>query len=162
MSAQTDKKGFTIIEVVLVLAIAGLIFLMVFIALPALQRGQRDTQRKNDLSRVQSQVQNFQTASRGAIPTSAEFNGTFLTSYMKANGDAFTDPSGKNYEFVALGAAVVPTAIDATTTTQATVRIYETAGAICGTGGAATAGQGARKVALRIVLEGGGVSCVNN
>ncbi|MBQ3261101.1 type II secretion system protein, partial [Candidatus Saccharibacteria bacterium] len=28
------KKGFTIIEVVLVLAIAGLIFLMVFIALP--------------------------------------------------------------------------------------------------------------------------------
>ncbi|MBP6924997.1 type II secretion system protein [Candidatus Saccharibacteria bacterium] len=30
------KKGFTIIEVVLVLAIAGLIFLMVFIALPAL------------------------------------------------------------------------------------------------------------------------------
>lgn len=32
------KKGFTIIEVVLVLAIAGLIFLMVFLALPALQR----------------------------------------------------------------------------------------------------------------------------
>ena len=33
-----SKKGFTIIEVVLVLAIAGLIFLMVFVALPALQR----------------------------------------------------------------------------------------------------------------------------
>ena len=41
-----DKNGFTIIEVVLVLAIAGLIFLMVFIALPALQRSQRDTQKK--------------------------------------------------------------------------------------------------------------------
>ena len=37
-----NKKGFTIIEVVLVLAIAGLIFLMVFIALPALQRSQRN------------------------------------------------------------------------------------------------------------------------
>ena len=46
------KKGFTIIEVVLVLAIAGLIFLMVFIALPQLQRAQRDTQRRNDLARV--------------------------------------------------------------------------------------------------------------
>ncbi|MCL2869540.1 prepilin-type N-terminal cleavage/methylation domain-containing protein, partial [Candidatus Saccharibacteria bacterium] len=34
------RQGFTIIEVVLVLAIAGLIFLMVFIALPALQRSQ--------------------------------------------------------------------------------------------------------------------------
>ena len=41
-----DKGGFTIIEVVLVLAIAGLIFLMVFIALPALQRSQRDTERR--------------------------------------------------------------------------------------------------------------------
>jgi prepilin-type N-terminal cleavage/methylation domain-containing protein len=38
-----NKKGFTIIEVVLVLAIAALIFLMVFSALPALQRNQRDT-----------------------------------------------------------------------------------------------------------------------
>lgn len=42
----SSKKGFTIIEVVLVLAVAGLIFLMVFIALPALQRSQRDSQRK--------------------------------------------------------------------------------------------------------------------
>lgn len=33
---NSTKKGFTIIEVVLVLAVAGLIFLMVFLALPAL------------------------------------------------------------------------------------------------------------------------------
>ena len=54
MNQTTTKKGFTIIEVVLVLAIAGLIFLMVFLALPALQRSQRDTQRKNDISRLQA------------------------------------------------------------------------------------------------------------
>ena len=42
MTKKDNKKGFTIIEVVLVLAIAGLIFAMVFIALPALQRSQRD------------------------------------------------------------------------------------------------------------------------
>lgn len=46
------KRGFTIIEVVLVLAIAGLIFLMVFIALPALQRSQRNTRRRQDISRI--------------------------------------------------------------------------------------------------------------
>lgn len=45
------RTGFTIIEVVLVLAIAGLIFLMIFIALPSLQRSQRDQTRKNDVSR---------------------------------------------------------------------------------------------------------------
>lgn len=50
-------EGFTIIEVVLVLAIAGLIFLMVFLALPALQRSQRDTQRKNDIGRLKAAYQ---------------------------------------------------------------------------------------------------------
>ena len=53
-----DKKGFTIIEVVLVLGIAALIFLMVFIAVPVLNRNQRDTARKNDLSLVSTAVTN--------------------------------------------------------------------------------------------------------
>lgn len=56
-----SKQGFTIIEVVLVLAIAGLIFLMVFIALPALQRSQRDTSRRNDMSRVDTSLVQYQT-----------------------------------------------------------------------------------------------------
>ena len=55
------KAGFTIIEVVLVLAIAGLIFLMVFVALPALQRSQRDTARRNDMSRVDTSLVQYQT-----------------------------------------------------------------------------------------------------
>ena len=54
-------SGFTIIEVVLVLAIAGLIFLMVFVALPALQRSQRDTARRNDMSRVDTSLIQYQT-----------------------------------------------------------------------------------------------------
>ena len=74
MNKLNTKKGFTIIEVVLVLAIAGLIFLMVFIALPALQRNQRDTQRKNDLSRIQSAVNSYQANSKGKIPGSSELN----------------------------------------------------------------------------------------
>ena len=49
---RQPKAGFTIIEVVLVLAIAGLIFLMVFLALPALNRGQRNTQRKRDAAQI--------------------------------------------------------------------------------------------------------------
>ena len=47
-----QTKGFTIIEVALVLAIAGLIFLIVFIALPALQRSQRDNARRQFLARA--------------------------------------------------------------------------------------------------------------
>lgn len=59
MNARQNTKGFTIIEVVLVLAIAALIFLMIFVALPALQASQRDTARKNDASIVASGVVKF-------------------------------------------------------------------------------------------------------
>ena len=38
-----QRGGFTIIEVVLVLAIAGLIMIMVFVALPSMQKAQRNT-----------------------------------------------------------------------------------------------------------------------
>ncbi len=67
MSKQELKqKGFTIIEVVLVLAIAALIFLMVFIALPALQRSQRDTARKQDVSTVAAAVNDWQGNNRNS------------------------------------------------------------------------------------------------
>ena len=72
MNIQTKKEGFTIIEVVLVLAIAGLIFLMVFIALPALQRNQRDTARKSDVSTVSSAVSSYTGNNRGDYPTAAQ------------------------------------------------------------------------------------------
>lgn len=67
MNRVKQQNGFTIIEVVLVLAIAALIFLMIFIALPALQRNQRDTARKNDASVVSSAVTNFTSNQRRAF-----------------------------------------------------------------------------------------------
>lgn len=75
MNVQNKEKGFTIIEVVLVLAIAGLIFLMVFIALPALQRNQRDTARKNDVSVVAAAVTSYTSNNRGTLPTTATITG---------------------------------------------------------------------------------------
>jgi prepilin-type N-terminal cleavage/methylation domain-containing protein len=87
-------KGFTIIEVVLVLAIAGLIFLMVFIALPSLQRGQRDAQRKQDLARIQTQIQSYASNARGNIP--ADLTSSFVANYLGGSGavagDQYKDP----------------------------------------------------------------------
>ena len=62
-------KGFTIIEVVLVLAVAGLIFAMVFMALPALWASQRDTARRESVLSFVRTLKSFQTNnSRGALP----------------------------------------------------------------------------------------------
>lgn len=77
MNVQTksNTKGFTIIEVVLVLAIAGLIFLMVFIALPALQRSQRDQARKNDVSTIAGAVTSYSSNNRGNFPDEDDLSG---------------------------------------------------------------------------------------
>jgi prepilin-type N-terminal cleavage/methylation domain-containing protein len=99
--SQNNKKGFTIIEVVLVLAIAGLIFLMVFIALPALQRSQRNTQRKNDLSRFVTAATQYQSNNGNKLPSrDYEWNFTFANRYIKAGSDdQFADPDGETYVF---------------------------------------------------------------
>src|SRR5438309_1368898 len=62
-------KGFTIIEVLIVLAIAGLILAIVFLAVPALQRNSRNTQRKADISSILSGLNEYVTNNRGTFPT---------------------------------------------------------------------------------------------
>lgn len=69
-----QRKGFTIIEVVLVLAIAALIILMVFIAWPALQRTQRDQARKSDIALIGSTISTFKSNNRGRLPNICELN----------------------------------------------------------------------------------------
>lgn len=71
MKNLTKEKGFSIIEVVLVLAIAGLIFLMVFIALPALQRNQRDQARQTEVGTIVSAINTYMGSNNGQMPTSA-------------------------------------------------------------------------------------------
>ena len=151
-----QKKGFTIIEVVLVLAIAGLIFLMVFIALPALQRGQKDQQRANDLSRLQTALTKYQTNNRNKIPGDSSnmtpWN-SFVTRYVKVGDDTFADPNGEDYTLTASNpeATFVPSPRN----------VQVSVGSVCD-GENLKTGQGASKVSFRMKLEGGGIACVNN
>lgn len=65
---QSKSDGFTIIEVMIVLAIAGLILLIVFLAVPALQRNSRNTQAKNEASNILGAVNEYITNNNGALP----------------------------------------------------------------------------------------------
>jgi type II secretory pathway pseudopilin PulG len=85
-TALGGGSGFTIIEVVLVLAIAGLIFLMVFLALPALQRSQRDTARKNDVGIVVAGIQSYMGNNKEKLPDSDQANGTYFPTAAGASG----------------------------------------------------------------------------
>lgn len=111
-TATKHRKGFTIIEVVLVLAIAGLIFLMIFIAFPALQRGQRNTQRRRDLSMIVSQMNRWRVNNSGTSVSdnySKAFaaNG-FCTFYNHYIDDTVVDPStGEPYKAALWGSTIV-------------------------------------------------------
>jgi prepilin-type N-terminal cleavage/methylation domain-containing protein len=76
---KSKGEGFTIIEVMIVLAIAALILLIVFLAVPALQRNSRNTQRKSDVSQIASAIANFVSNNGGSLPTAVGTNSTDAT-----------------------------------------------------------------------------------
>lgn len=82
MSNIKNRKegGFTIIEVLIVLAIAGLIMLIVFLAVPALQRNARNTTNKNDASSVVGGINEYVSNNDGSFPTAVTGTGTVLIS----------------------------------------------------------------------------------
>ena len=75
---------------------------MVFIALPALQRNQRDTQRKNDISRLQEAIERYKANNKGQLPWEVGVIGdhntsNFANNYLKRDQGEWRDPSGSPY-----------------------------------------------------------------
>jgi prepilin-type N-terminal cleavage/methylation domain-containing protein len=70
---RKKQEGFTIIEVMIVLVIAAVILLMVFLAVPALQRNSRNTQRKNDAANLLAAVNEYASNHNGQLPSSSTF-----------------------------------------------------------------------------------------
>ena len=137
----SQKQGFTIIEVVLVLAIAGLIFLMVFVAFPALQRNQRDTQRRQAYADLSAAVISSATNSNGHFPGDGA-EAALATSMG-------TDPqTGAAYTVDVRGLANMP---------NPTVgNVFVVSGANCGTNGATpTADTNTNHFIVYGFLEGG-------
>ncbi len=158
MSLQ-KQRGFTIIEVVLVLAIAGLIFLMVFIALPTLQRNQRDTTRRQDVSRFKAQINQYQTNNKGDVPdiTDAASASSFISKYMN---NEWNDPkTGSAYGF-----QVQTDNLSNLGSTEADGGKWTyKKGRVCGLNETMTAtGAGNRNYAIAMKLEGSGIFCTDN
>jgi len=81
MNIRKSDKGFTIIEVVIVLAIAGLIFAIVFWALPNLQKNQRDNTRRNVVGNVVANLDQHAANLNGSYPDSGAKYVAFLETF---------------------------------------------------------------------------------
>lgn len=183
------KEGFTIVETALVIAIAGLIFLMMLVALPALQRSQRDAKRKEDIITFLEKVEKYQSTNRGALPGLAESSdeiivkwdedlddmdpsrwGGFYRDYLGAN---FVDPTGENYvlDVLQCNGSITNANCDSRVSSIAgslsnkifpnDYKLYVIVQAKCA--GDETKGvianSNPRKIAVLYKLEGGGIHC---
>lgn len=159
------QQGFTIIEVVLVLAIAGLIFLMVFIALPTLQTNQRDTQRRDDVARFKAQINQFQANNKGKVPAQVGTTCVAATGTNPKNAVDFVNGYLTTWEDPTDGATYLSKCqTSAAGVTQPGRWFYSnapTTGSECD-GEAIVAGTGTRQYALIMKLEGSGTICVDN
>lgn len=101
---KNRNKGFTLIEVMIVLAIAGLIMAIIFIAVPALQRNQRDSSRQNIVSRIKSEMETYASNNGGlyafgltdancGTPAPRGNWNDFYCRYITANNIKDVDPS---------------------------------------------------------------------
>lgn len=144
------ERGFTIIEVLIVLAIAGLILLVVFLAVPALQRNARNTSRREDAGNLLSAVSEYIANNNGSLPGAQTNLGSGTAATLGASGN--TVPVSLGY-YDAANVSVIAYAASQTTTTD-TAKII-TGAACSGTG--YTTGS-ARSVVIIFTLEGNGTT----
>ncbi len=155
---RNRQKGFTIIEVMIVLAIAGLIMVVVLIAVPQLQRNQRNSARQAIVARMSTEINNYAGNNNGNIPASATNITDLQTRYF--NGVERRDPrtgSPMTITYVATAPATgVPTGADLPALGQVFYRNSRSCN------GEALAGGSARNFALWIQQEGGAIFCIDN
>lgn len=136
---RNQNQGFTIIEVLIVLAIAGLIMLIVFLAVPALQRNSRNTARKNDVGRVGAAVTEFSTSNNGRTPTSPADKTTVLNF------------SGDLAQYDSSNVSIASSHTNGGTSNASSLIIVP--GGKCGNNGETVQGS-TRQVAIQYALEG--------
>ena len=79
---SSNGRGFTLIEVVIVLAIAGLIFVIVFLAVSAAQASRRDNERRQGAGRLISGAESYAGNNNGNLPAGCA---NFATYYALGN-----------------------------------------------------------------------------
>ncbi len=87
---KKESKGFTLIEVVIVLAIAALIILVVLQAVGAAQRSNRDAARKSEAGRMVALLEQYSSNNGGKYPADVNAFTAALTQYDANLGAKYT------------------------------------------------------------------------
>ena len=126
MQKKLNNKGFTIVEVLIVLAIAGVILATILLAVPALQRNSRNANAKQAATQVIADITDATSANNGAVPTAAAVASGILTLTVSAASKTYNVPAQ-----ITSTVAVAPTT---TSTLQIVQGTCNGAVAVAGTG----------------------------
>lgn len=94
-SFKKNNRGFTIVELLIVIVVIGILAALVIVTYNGIQQKARDTERKTDINALASHLEAY-NASAGRYPTLVNVNDTaFRAANMKGlPGDALQDPKG--------------------------------------------------------------------
>lgn len=134
---QKRQNGFTIIEVMIVLAVAALILLIVLLAVPALQRNSRNTTLKNDVSTLAGAISTYESDNNGTGPTNIAGTGQAVN--LSAGTCAATSDTSAPYETAKLNGSTTVVCQTAAPTTATTSEIFVVPKQTCGGGASARA-----------------------
>lgn len=146
-SLKKLQKGFTIVELLIVIVVIGILATLVIVTFTGIQQKARNSQRQTDINAIDSHVEAFY-AQYGYYPTLADLqDATFISTYLKGlDPEALKDPKGG--------------AIAATATSSAYSYVSAGASACVNTTvsdptGASTANNGCDSFTVTAKLEGG-------
>lgn len=105
VSLKNKNKGFTIVELLIVIVVIGILATLVIVTFTGIQQKARNSQRQTDINAVDSHVEAFY-ADKGYYPTVADLNSsTFRSANLKGlDAEALKDPKATSSD-IASGAA---------------------------------------------------------
>lgn len=97
VSLKNKSKGFTIVELLIVIVVIGILATLVIVTFTGIQQKARNSQRQTDINAIDSHVEAFY-ASNGAYPTYTQLNNTaWRAKYMKGlDPGALASPKSAN------------------------------------------------------------------
>jgi prepilin-type N-terminal cleavage/methylation domain-containing protein len=165
MRTKQMKKnhGFTIIEVMIVLAIAALILAIIFLAVPALRRSANNNQRRTDANNILALVSEYAGNEGGALPAVLCYNAGPPITVDAAGGTCAAETNkvttNLSGQITTVDiAAAVPGVLPAMTTS--TAHVYGTA--TCSNNNTPVAGSSARSIAIYYELEPAVTQCTSS
>ncbi len=108
ISLKTKQKGFTIVELLIVIVVIGILVALVITTFSGIQRRARDTERQTDIKAIHGQVEAYY-AQNGRYPTLANLNDdTWVGDNLKGlDLGALQDPKGSGNDLQGSAAASI-------------------------------------------------------